>query len=154
MTRSQCRGGGWARWCVVTSSTTPCQPTTRVWPRSASTSLHFGGGRFGVAARRTGRRGSESRDWRQPICRCRVSFIPGLASVLPSNTPGGSPVRESRPPGSVRGALSNERPYRDRFAIRWLYGLPIPQISVRFEIFAHVPPPMTRVSLHKHHEDP
>jgi hypothetical protein len=25
------------------------------------------------------------------------------ASVLPSNTPGGSPVRESRPPGSVRG---------------------------------------------------
>jgi hypothetical protein len=33
--------------------------------------------------------------------------------ALTVNTPGGSPVRESRPPGSVRGALSNERPYRD-----------------------------------------
>jgi hypothetical protein len=31
----------------------------------------------------------------------------------PSNTQGGSPVRESRPPGSVRGVLSNEHPYRD-----------------------------------------
>jgi hypothetical protein len=35
-------------------------------------------------------------------------------SVLPSITQGGSPVRESRPPGFVRGALSNECPYRDR----------------------------------------
>jgi hypothetical protein len=26
-------------------------------------------------------------------------------------------VRESRPPGSVRGALSNERPYRKPFCI-------------------------------------
>jgi len=33
---------------------------------------------------------------------------------LPSLTQGGSPVRELRPPGFVRGALSNERPYRDR----------------------------------------
>jgi hypothetical protein len=24
-----------------------------------------------------------------------------------------SPVRENRPPGSVRGALGNQRPYRD-----------------------------------------
>jgi hypothetical protein len=40
-------------------------------------------------------------------------FIPGPTPALSSNTPGGSPVRESRPPGSVRGALSNERPYRD-----------------------------------------
>src|SRR5258708_2842802 len=29
-------------------------------------------------------------------------------------TRGGSPVRESRPPGSVRGASSNGCPYRDR----------------------------------------
>jgi hypothetical protein len=35
-------------------------------------------------------------------------------NALPSNTQGGSPVRESRPPGFVRGALSNECPYRDR----------------------------------------
>src|SRR5262245_30021785 len=33
-----------------------------------------------------------------------------LASA--SNTHGGSRVRESRPLGSVRGAFSNERPYR------------------------------------------
>ena len=31
----------------------------------------------------------------------------------PSNTQGGSRMRESRPYGSVRGALSNARPYRD-----------------------------------------
>src|SRR5246127_2877429 len=30
-------------------------------------------------------------------------------------TRGGSPVRESRPPGSVRGASSNGCPYRDSF---------------------------------------
>ena len=34
--------------------------------------------------------------------------------ALPSNTQGGSPVRELRSPGFVRGALSNECPYRDR----------------------------------------
>ena len=32
-------------------------------------------------------------------------------------TQGGSPVRESRPPGSVRGASSNGCPYRDRATI-------------------------------------
>jgi hypothetical protein len=37
-------------------------------------------------------------------------------SVLPSITRGGSPVRELRTPGFVRGALSNERPYRNREA--------------------------------------
>jgi len=33
---------------------------------------------------------------------------------LPSNTQGGSPVRETRSPGSVRGVLSNGHSYRDR----------------------------------------
>src|SRR5260221_1059046 len=33
-------------------------------------------------------------------------------------TRGGSPVRESRPPGSVRGASSNGCPYPDRTALR------------------------------------
>ena len=33
-------------------------------------------------------------------------------NALPSNTRGGSRMRESRTYGSVRGALSNERPYR------------------------------------------
>ena len=43
-----------------------------------------------------------------------VFFILGRANASPSNTRGGSPVRESRPPGSVRGASSNGCPYRDR----------------------------------------
>src|SRR5919201_4669481 len=34
-------------------------------------------------------------------------------NALPSHTQGGSRVREFRSHGSVRGALSNERPYRD-----------------------------------------
>src|SRR5271166_6336169 len=46
-----------------------------------------------------------------------VSFILGRANASPSNTQGGSPVRESRPPGSVRGAFSNGCPYRDRLGL-------------------------------------
>jgi len=37
--------------------------------------------------------------------------------VSPSHTRGGSRMRESRLYGSVRGALSNERPYRERHAL-------------------------------------
>ena len=44
----------------------------------------------------------------------RSSFTPGPTSVSPSNTRGGSRMPESGPYGSVRGALSNERPYRDQ----------------------------------------
>src|SRR5260370_37918756 len=42
-----------------------------------------------------------------------ASFIRGPKSALPSTTRGGSRVPEWGPLGSVRGALSNERPYRD-----------------------------------------
>jgi len=41
------------------------------------------------------------------------SFIHGRTGALPSNTRGGSRVRELRMLGSVRGALSNKCPYRD-----------------------------------------
>jgi hypothetical protein len=41
------------------------------------------------------------------------SFTPGPISALPSPTRGGRRMRESRKYGVVRGALSNERPYRD-----------------------------------------
>jgi len=40
----------------------------------------------------------------------RESFIRILTSVSPSHTQGGSRVRESRPHGSGRGAVSNDRP--------------------------------------------
>ncbi len=43
----------------------------------------------------------------QSLDRVRKAF------ASPSNTRGRSHVRESRPRGSVRGALSNGRPYRD-----------------------------------------
>src|SRR3954464_7595193 len=43
----------------------------------------------------------------------RTSFTPGRANVSPSDTQGGSRVPELGPLGSVRGALSNGRPYRE-----------------------------------------
>lgn len=49
-----------------------------------------------------------------PGSRNRASSILGPASALTSTTQGGSRVPESGSLGSVRGALSNERPYRDR----------------------------------------
>ena len=41
---------------------------------------------------------------------------PWPACALPSHTQGGSRVPECGPLGSVRGALSNERPYRDQLS--------------------------------------
>ena len=48
----------------------------------------------------------------------RVSFILGPTSDSPSPTRGRSRMRESCTSGSVRGARSNPRPYRDRRARR------------------------------------
>jgi len=52
---------------------------------------------------------------------CRIKRVPEARLCTRScswdsslTTRGGSPVRESRPPGSVRGASSNGCPYRDR----------------------------------------
>lgn len=45
--------------------------------------------------------------------RCQGSFTPGPMRALPSNTQGRSRMREFRTSGSVRRALSNERPYRE-----------------------------------------
>src|SRR3989442_13264048 len=42
-----------------------------------------------------------------------ASYIRGRKSAARSGTRGGSRVPEGGPLGSVRGALSNERPYRD-----------------------------------------
>ena len=59
------------------------------------------------------RPGDGSRSWRMTFSPGPASFIRGLKSASPSNTRGGSRVPEWGPLGSVRGALSNERPYRD-----------------------------------------
>src|SRR5260221_7005902 len=50
-------------------------------------------------------------DKRVPEARLCTRSCSGNSSLT---TRGGSPVRESRPPGSVRGASSNGCPYRDR----------------------------------------
>src|SRR5258706_16304222 len=84
----------------------PCRPTIRRWLHSASSSPNSGNDRSGDAVRKTARRGSRSRSWPKIGSRNRI----------PTPTQGGSRMRESRTYGSVRGALSNERPYRDRFA--------------------------------------
>ncbi len=58
-------------------------------------------------------------------------------------------MRESRTYGSVRGALSNERPYRDR-ARRWFNG------HTAFRAFAHAqtPRPIDRVGKGVQHRAP
>src|SRR6476620_9745088 len=56
---------------------------------------------------------ANGRSWPKPSSRNRASFIPGRAYASPSNTRGGSRVPESGLLGSVRGAPSNGRPYRD-----------------------------------------
>jgi hypothetical protein len=43
----------------------------------------------------------------------RASFTPGRTNASPSNTQGGSRMRESRTYGSVRGARGNPHPYRN-----------------------------------------
>ena len=40
-------------------------------------------------------------------------------------------MRELRPQGSVRGALSNERSYRDKDWFQWLHGPIIPEFRRR-----------------------
>ena len=73
----------------------------------------FGNERSSVGAKETGRHGNGSLNLPGSSCLYPESFILGRANASPSNTQGGSPVRESRTPGSVRGVLSNEHPYRD-----------------------------------------
>ena len=80
---------------------------------SAITSSISGGVRSGGAARSTRmtwqRIGKLADDWLPN----RASFIPGQTNASPSNTQGGSRMRESRTYGSVRGVRSNAHPYRN-----------------------------------------
>src|SRR5712675_61138 len=109
----------------------PCRPTIRRWLHSASSSPNSGNDRSGDAVRKTARRGSRSRSWPKIGSRNRIPFIHGQEYASPSLTQGGSRMRESRLYGSVRGALSNERPYRDPEAMRILRDeLPNIEVSV------------------------
>ncbi len=89
-------------------------------PATVARKLPNGAGRPGPEAveRRAGAEGNADR---QSTLRAqnreRVTQAPDrvrqAANASPSNTRGGSRMRESRTYGSVRGALSNERPYRN-----------------------------------------
>jgi Reverse transcriptase (RNA-dependent DNA polymerase) len=75
------------------------------------------GGRLATAGKYLSRHGNGSLNLQGSSCLNPESFILGRANASPSNTRGGSLVRESRTPGSVRGLLSNEHPYRDRIPL-------------------------------------
>jgi len=81
------------------------RPTKRAYVHFGTTSLTSGGVFFGAVASVIILRGTKLRDWLLTGCLPRMSFIPGRVFALPSNTQGGSPVRELRTPGSVRGVL-------------------------------------------------
>src|SRR6266436_5629731 len=74
----------------------------------------FGAGRSNAGVNGTVLHGRGSLNLPRSSYPQSVSFILGRANASPSNTQGGSPVRESCTPGSVRGVLSNGHSYRDR----------------------------------------
>src|SRR3954470_22132323 len=105
---------GWQGGCADTSPITPCQPTHAPCRLSATMSSISGVAPCAGAARGTGRPGATWTGWPRASCPDPGSPIPGPSNASASNTQGGSRMRESRPYGSVRGACSNARPYRDR----------------------------------------
>jgi hypothetical protein len=122
---------------VDTSRITPCRPTANASGPSGTMWLIYGdvrshSGASGIAPPGTGWLNS-----RQSSCLHHTSFIPGPACASPSNTQGGSTVRESRPPGSVRGVRRNAHPYRDRVSLSdpalkcLLYALRKPALCVK-----------------------
>src|SRR5260221_5250925 len=74
----------------------------------------FGEGRSSAAVNGTDLHGNGLLNLPRSSYLQSVFFILGRANASPSNTQGGSPVRETRSPGSVRGVLSNGHSYRDR----------------------------------------
>src|SRR5258708_32204765 len=73
----------------------------------------FGEGRSSAAVNGTDLHGNGLLNLLRSSYLQSVFFILGQANASPSNTQGGSPVRESRSPGSVRGVLSNGHSYGD-----------------------------------------
>ena len=113
ITRSPSKGSGCGRWCRGTSRTTLCPPTPAHEQLPASCHRPLAAG--ASAAQSEGRidMATASPTGRALAAPSPVSFIHGRPCASPSLTQGRSPVRESRTPGSVRGAPSNGHPYRD-----------------------------------------
>src|ERR1700730_17850857 len=107
------KGCGCGRASPASMVTMQCRPTSRHLRPSGSMSPDSGGARFDGAVKRTARSGHGSRSGLTTSFPKPASVVLAQASALPSNTQGGSRMRESRTYGSVRGACSNGRPYRD-----------------------------------------
>ncbi len=97
-------GGGKSDEAVVAK-----KPTNEV-EQSMEESVERRAEAKGNASQQSTFRAQNREDASQALERIRLT----AHQQLPSPTRGGSRMRESRMYGSVRGALSNERPYRDR----------------------------------------
>src|ERR1700681_3071392 len=91
-----------------------CRPTLGHCGHSGTTSLTYGDARLGGAVSGTDSLGHGLQSWLMTGSLNRESFIPGQAYALPSNTQGGSRMREFRSYGSMRGTASNGRLYREQ----------------------------------------
>src|SRR5690242_5222540 len=91
----------------------PCRPIARQLLLSTTTSSISGTGNYVGAARELGWYGRRWRSWPTTFSQRHGSFTPGQVSASPSDTQGRSRVPELGSLGSVRGALSNGRPYRE-----------------------------------------
>ncbi len=87
------------------------KPTNKAG-RPAAESVEQRAGAEGNAGQRRTRRAQDRESVSQALERVRQAA--GHTSGSPSNTQGGSRMRESRTYGSVRGASGNGRPYRDQ----------------------------------------
>ena len=108
------RGNGFGKWSGVSSPTTPCRQT-------CSALVAFRHRVIEIWWRTLKRRSQRDKTTWQRIRKIADAWLPKPkilhpwpSNGLPSNIQGGSRMRESRTYGSVRGALSNGRPYRDR----------------------------------------
>jgi hypothetical protein len=107
------RGSGCVKLLKVSLPTMPFPRTMTRSAHSADASRSFGSARFSDAANAPTSRGHACKGWPTTGSRNRRSFTHGQVCALPSGTQGKNRMRESRPSGSVRGAVSNHRPYRD-----------------------------------------
>jgi hypothetical protein len=114
MNQSHNRDGGSTKWFAAILRIMRFPPTRDASGHFGTTSYAFGIARFGVAVKRTLRRGIASAVWLLITCLVRAFFILGRLLASTSLTQGGSRMPESGPFGFVRGAPSNGRPYRDQ----------------------------------------
>jgi hypothetical protein len=110
---SRKQGNGLLKSSLAILPIMPCRPMAWRWPRFDITSNIFGIGSYVGVAREQEWYGRGWRNWSKGFSRSRRFFIRGPACGSPLYTQGRSRVPELGSLGSVRGALRNERPYRE-----------------------------------------